>query len=345
MINLTNSVLSNLAIHWIGNKYDKTDSVYSSEQVNLDLDEYQILYPGSFSFLQVNREQYKFFHASDIELNELYNFSKKIFGSRKSFLKISTEIAKHLFEQTIHPNINTGDLIICLLEDIKYNDRITDAIAIIKCETKNAFFRSYSKTSTYKSEICEGVNVKKYDKACLIVNMKAEDGFRLISLEKNETSNYWQRDFLNVLPIADEYHFTNNFLKLTKQFITTTLPNEFEISKTEQVDLLNKSVNYFKENETFDIKDFQKTVFDDKEITKSFRSFGSEYSERNEIDIAERFEISDQAVKKQAKAFKSVLKLDKNFHIYIHGDKDLIEKGFDKQKNMNYYKVYFKEEQ
>ena len=40
-----------------------------------------------------------------------------------------------------------------------------------------------------------------------------------------------------------------------------------------------------------------------------------------------------------------ILKLDKNFHIYIHGNKDLIEKGFDDNKSLNYYKVYFREEQ
>ena len=61
--------------------------------------------------------------------------------------------------------------------------------------------------------------------------------------------------------------------------------------------------------------------------------------------MEQSFVISPAAVKKQARNFKSVLKLDKNFHIYIHGDKDLIEQGFDEKKNMNYYKVYYKQEQ
>ncbi|MGN6534001.1 MAG: nucleoid-associated protein, partial [Ginsengibacter sp.] len=56
------------------------------------------------------------------------------------------------------------------------------------------------------------------------------------------------------------------------------------------------------------------------------------------------FIISDTAVKKQARVYKSVLKLDKNFHIYIHGNKELIEKGYDEGMKMSYYKVYFKEE-
>jgi hypothetical protein len=43
--------------------------------------------------------------------------------------------------------------------------------------------------------------------------------------------------------------------------------------------------------------------------------------------------------------FKSILKLDKNFHIYIHGRQDLIERGFDEAKGKHFYKVYFEQEQ
>jgi hypothetical protein len=60
--------------------------------------------------------------------------------------------------------------------------------------------------------------------------------------------------------------------------------------------------------------------------------------------IPEHFEIAYPAVKKQERIFKSVLKLDKNFHIYIHGDRTLIEKGVDEKTGMKYYKLFYKEE-
>ncbi|MDD4067910.1 MAG: nucleoid-associated protein, partial [Bacteroidales bacterium] len=55
------------------------------------------------------------------------------------------------------------------------------------------------------------------------------------------------------------------------------------------------------------------------------------------------FNISDSAVKKQARVFKSVIKLDKNFHIYVHGDRKLIEQGQDEKGK--FYKVYYNEEE
>jgi hypothetical protein len=61
------------------------------------------------------------------------------------------------------------------------------------------------------------------------------------------------------------------------------------------------------------------------------------------VDIADHFSISAPAVNRHARIFKSVLKLDRNFHIYIHGDRDLIEKGTD-SNGRKYYKIYYEEE-
>jgi hypothetical protein len=68
------------------------------------------------------------------------------------------------------------------------------------------------------------------------------------------------------------------------------------------------------------------------------------YEQEFETPLSNGFDISTQAVKKQNSNFKTVLKLDKNFHVYIHGDRKLIEEGFDNEKGMKYYTLYFKEE-
>jgi hypothetical protein len=59
--------------------------------------------------------------------------------------------------------------------------------------------------------------------------------------------------------------------------------------------------------------------------------------------LKDNFKISQQAVKKQARVFKSVLKLDRNFHIYIHGDRELIQQGVERD-GRKYYKIYYNEE-
>ena len=42
---------------------------------------------------------------------------------------------------------------------------------------------------------------------------------------------------------------------------------------------------------------------------------------------------------------RSVIKLDKNFHIYVHGGEQLIEQEYDEERGMKYYKLYYREEQ
>ena len=61
--------------------------------------------------------------------------------------------------------------------------------------------------------------------------------------------------------------------------------------------------------------------------------YKSPYAKEHDVDFADDFAISESAVKKQARTLKSVIKLDKNFHIYIHGDRNLIEQGEDKKVN------------
>jgi hypothetical protein len=102
-------------------------------------------------------------------------------------------------------------------------------------------------------------------------------------------------------------------------------------------------MNFFKSKHHFDKNEFEEEVLEDPSVIKSFRDYERSRS-GNEWDSAEQFEISAQAVKKQVRIFKSVLKLDKNFHIYIHGNRELIEKGFDEVANKHFYKIYFDQE-
>ena len=78
-------------------------------------------------------------------------------------------------------------------------------------------------------------------------------------------------------------------------------------------------------------------------LIESFQNYNEKYAKENEIELVDGFDISAQAVKKQARVFKSVLKLDKNFHVYIHGNRELIEQGVDAD-GRKYYKLYFENE-
>jgi len=69
----------------------------------------------------------------------------------------------------------------------------------------------------------------------------------------------------------------------------------------------------------------------------------TEYSRNTGTALPDNFGISNLAVQQNARYFKSVLKLDKNFHVYIHGDRSQISHGVDPD-GRTYYKLYYDEE-
>ena len=131
---------------------------------------------------------------------------------------------------------------------------------------------------------------------------------------------------------------------MTREFVSKVLPAEMPITKAEQVELLNRSVNYFKENEVFSMDGYKEEVLGDKRIIESFSKHKESYEFEREIEVEDSFFISNNAVKKQERRMKSVIKLDKNFLIYVHGGEQLIQKGYDPTTGMQFYQIFFKEE-
>jgi hypothetical protein len=136
---------------------------------------------------------------------------------------------------------------------------------------------------------------------------------------------------------------TRHVLEMTRTFITEQLPQDQPLERADQIDLLNRSVQYFKANTEFNKEAFAQEVFQEEAMVESFERYGQQFKNDRGVQFNDIFEISAPAVRKQARVFKSVLKLDKNFHIYIHGDRDKIEHGVD-EKGRKFYKIYYEQE-
>ena len=342
-MNFSNSYIESISVHLIGNKLNQQEIILSEKPLNINqellmrLREYFL---GRFSSVF---EKYRFFHQSSLKYNEVYNYSKETFSDNSTFHETSINIAKHLYEQSIHPRVKSGELYVCLIKNYIVDNKTFDAIGIFKSENKNGFFEVDNLNRQFNIEYKEGIDINKVDKGCLILNTELKEGFQVFIIDnqnRGEEAQYWRDNFLGLNQISNEFHQTNQFLGIAKNFVTKQLDEEFEVTKADKIDLLNRSVEYFKTHETFDKKEFEEEVFQDSGIIKSFHNFDNTYRQENEIDITDSFDISPQAVKKQARVFKSVLKLDKNFDIYIHGNRGLIEQGVDID-GRKYYKIYY----
>jgi hypothetical protein len=338
--------LKHLAIHFVGNKNKAETLAVSDQLLELDEDTLNALQSGLLHKFKSIPERYCFHHASSLQYNEVYNYCKQLFESPADLLPLSASIARHLYEASVHPKVKGGELYIAFFEGIPVESRMCKAIGLFKTENKSLFIDVQPDGNHFQLLMKEGVELNKFDKGCLVLHTKEEEGYEVLLFDnqnRGEEAAYWRETFLGLKPQNDSFHHTQHFLSLTKQFITSELDKEGVVDKKEQIELLNKSLDYFRAKESFDIEEFQTEVFADDNVIGSFRDFGSRYIQSNDFDIASNFDISLDAVKKQTRIFKSVVKLDKNFHIYIHGRTDLIEKGVDEQ-GRKFYKIYYQDE-
>lgn len=345
MIHFDNSSLHSLVIHEVGNRTLDEDLLLSNELVDTN-DENLINIIRRFFFSSFSdNELFQFCNDVGLNQNEIYTLTSSVFESPTDLLQASKTIAQYLYTCSKHPKIRRGDLYVAFFQGIDLDNDKVDALGIFKSETKEDYLKVNWVKNTNTLCYDEGTNVKKLDKGCLIFNIEKGKGYKVCIVDNTSKSNdalYWKEDFLSIKPIANEYYQTSQILNITKQFVTKKLSDE-SLSKTEKINLLNRSVEYFKNHDFFDKEEFEEIVFPNEDVTKSFREYNDIYSEEKKIPFSDKFEISASALKKESKAIKKVLKLDKNFQIYINGSSDLIEKGID-EKGRKYYKIYYEKE-
>ena len=344
----TDSVqLKNVIVHKIGNPTRGEELKLSANALTLNDEIVSKLLTKYFLGTFNENEQYHFTHISDLALNEVYTYITQIFDSPASFEAQSALLAHFLYTKSTHVKVKEGEFYVAHFDEVPFGTEYVQAIGLFKSETKETFLKVFPHGQSLEVIHEEGVNINKLDKGCLIFKKDRENGYVVCLVDitnKQQDTQYWMKDFLQVEPYADSYHQTNNYLSLCKNFITKEYPENFEVAKSDQIDLLNRSMDYFKEKESFNFEEFTKEVMHHDEVIDSFMEYKKNFESSKSINIEDDFAIHVSAVKQQAKGFKTVLKLDKNFHVYIHGRRDLIEKGTDEMTGKKYYKLLFDEE-
>lgn len=340
MIGIDEAIIRKVAHHKVSS--ESQNSIISDSTFDYENDDEENLLKKILLKPFINNSHTsEFYHEVDLEYNVLFGLSRKIY-SGEDFLDHSRNLARHLISVSKHANIKDGDLFVAQFEDLKLDNKFIEALGIYKFEEVDSFLETSTSGNVLKRSFKKGIGSRKPEKACLILFTEEPYTILIIDNKVSET-DYWQSDFIQHRRKNDFVNKTHNTLNIAKDYITSQFHNDFEATKADQIDFLNRSVEYFKSHDIFDKHEFEQEVFENTNVIESFQRYSEVYSQENEIELSEKFEISTQAVKKQAKAFKKVLKLDKNFHIYIHGDRNLIEQGID-GTGRKFYKIFYENE-
>lgn len=337
--------IDKMITHIVGNS-DRSEALIFSEgytEYSDVAEEYLIKY----LLQKFNAEDlYNFDPEKEFSINKVFYIAKSIFEDPSQMVKYSKELANLLYANSNHPKIKESKFHVALFNNLVLGDEVVTGLGMFKSQLETPFLRMMQTGGQVKITSEMGHSINGLDKGVLILNVEEEYGYKCLLLDvKNPAmdTRYWKDHFLKLHALNNEFHQTTEFMKITKDFIADNMNEEFGINRADQIDLLNKSANYFKEHDRFEKTDFTEAVFVQPEMIESFNQYNNQHKQRGSVEVEDSFPISNLAVKQQAKIFKSVLKLDKNFHVYIHGDRSKIERGKD-EAGRKFYKLFYERE-
>jgi hypothetical protein len=335
-------VLEELAIH----KITEDDGLICSNQ-GIEIDDEglnQLLVKYFFKAFKAE-ERYRFTHDEDLSHNQVYSLVGQIFDNPSSLYTQSVEIAKSLAAHSGHQNIKDGDVFVTYFTDCVVGDEITDAVGIFKVENKDTYIKIMGNEEVFGISSEEGISINKLDKGLIIFNTDRANGYQALLVDKTNASGnaqYWQDDFLGVEPFNDEYFQTQTMINNFQEFAQQAFEGQ---TKTEKIAFVNESVDYMKANNEYDQNHYEEAILQTPELIERFESFQDRKQEEKPEQNLSNFEISNPAIKNTKRFIKSVIKLDKSFHVYVHGNRKNILRGYDEGRKQNFYTLYFDSEE
>lgn len=338
---LKNAYIEYLVLQKVGHKVREEANIFATQTTEWDESKEEQLVPFLFNPFKKNLELKQFSHYTEkLEFNKVYNLCKSAFDEEIDFVDFSNEVLKTLYDQSLHPQIKSGEVFTVQLNNAQFDGIPCKAIGIYKLENKSKFLR-FDERETIDYNVLKGYKLDKLDKGVLILDTYRNEGFRVYTIEdKNVESEFWTKNFLEVKPVTNPALQTKKFLETINDFA-----EDFVLSQTnrkEQAEFVSSTIDQLANNEFVNIEIIDETLGE-------YKDDFNQYLNQAEIKLDKEFEIDSGVLISQAKKIKSEIKLDTGAKINLdllnsECASDNLERGYDDEKKMFFYKVYFNSE-
>lgn len=281
-----------------------------------------------------------FSYIESVELNPVYKFVSKMFDDEEAFLKQSVNIATYLYDQSIHPNIRSGELYVLLLE-CEYKKETVEAIAILKSEKKDPFLATDNDGRSISVRTVYGTGMKGLNKGCLVLNMDRANGYIVGTVDNTNNGNdaqYWTDNFLHVSDCMDDYHETVKLMDLCMGFVQQIGDKSAE----DRAILGTKTSELLKKGEALRMSDLAEILCQTDEQKQEFDTYKQAYEEEHG-GFKEELNIVAKATSRKPVHRMNTLKVGKDFEVKVLNPRARIEHGIDESTGELYYTLYYKE--
>ncbi|MCH5717888.1 nucleoid-associated protein [Niabella hibiscisoli] len=242
------SSITHIAVHNVGNESEGEYLTLSKKELVLDPEVKDLLIKYFLTPFK-SEEYFHFFSEAHISNNDVWKSVCSIFDNPEQTLLQSKQLAQHLYNLGNHPNVKGGELYVVYFREGLLNGETVDAIGIFKSEQKEPFLKVLPVEDAFEVESEEGININKLDKGCMIYNTDRENGFIVSVVDtksKSAEARYWTDNFLRIQQRQDQYFNTQSTMALYKTYVTDHLPEQYNVTKADQADMLNRSLAFLK---------------------------------------------------------------------------------------------------
>ena len=117
MIQLYDANIEECLVHFVGNKTNDEGLKLSKEPLSISNETRNALNNYFYKPSVVREDFYSFFHQTNVNLNTIYSYIKEMFSNKGCFHEQSLNIARYLYEKSMHPKIKGGELYVAYINN------------------------------------------------------------------------------------------------------------------------------------------------------------------------------------------------------------------------------------
>ncbi|MBB5352343.1 hypothetical protein HNR46_002588 [Haloferula luteola] len=344
--------IAGLVLAKVGNP-SREEPLQTSKQVFRVDDEDQPLLTGIFTRPFRTLQGQRFQHHSALEKHEMNQVAKALFTGPDGLLEQGQAIATRLYSKSNHPNIKSGDLCVAMLEGVKWEGEVKRALCILKSESVTPFLSIATRDGDLELHTEQGIYPEKIDKGCLILEHFEEKGFYVLTFDRaGHESRFWVRDFLGVVPIADDNLFSKRVAEMAVAAVASQPKAEAAEDDSppwEANKAASEALSYFDGKKKFSLQEFEEQALRTPEARAKFAEERRKLEEEEGVKLDDEFAISKREVSKARKLMKSVMKFDTGVEVRLKpkvasDPEGVIEHGHDDERDMRFVKIYYRKD-
>ncbi|EBU9960624.1 hypothetical protein DM720_15050 [Salmonella enterica subsp. enterica serovar Onireke] len=291
MIDISSAEVEKIIVHYVGNKIREEGFKFSSSEAHTNESLNDLLLKHYLLPLSKTNNCYRFHHESDINLNELFQFSSRIFDNSKDFKEQSINIAKHLYSTSTHPNISGGDFIVILFSNIKVDDESCHGIAALRIENKDEYLDIKNSNGVFELHEKTGISLSKIQKGALILS-NINTVYAIDSM--GQKTKYWLDSFLKVIPMKTY----SSCIKASGEILSSI---SSKIKDTTSPLLLSNDIDHkINSSETISIKEIKEMASNHLSLEDIDTVF-TNVSEKYGFDLSDDIKVESKALLPYAK--------------------------------------------